>query len=231
MVGMDITAVTLPVRDLAACLDFYRDALELRVEETEDGAAVHVGSTVLRLHPAPDTVGDHHLAATVPADRFDAAVQWVVERAAVITLDGRDVFEGPPSWNSESVYFEGPDSSVLELIARRDLPTPQAVVDPPFSPDEILGLSEVGVAVPSVLDAISTLQEDAGLAVYGEPPSDTFGAVGTLAGMIILVRAGRTWFPTAEQKAEQSPIVMEAYGEIAGHYRLGATDLKISRYP
>lgn len=227
---MDITAVTLPVRDLAACVAFYRDALELEVEAAEAHASVHVGSTLLRLHQALETTGDHHIAATVPAERFAAAKHWVAERTTVISLEGADEFEGSRSWNSRSVYFEGPDSAVLELIARRDLPTGRVEPsDGAFGAAEIIGLSEVGVAVPSVLDAIARLGSEAGLEVYGESPSDTFGAVGTVAGLIILVRAGRTWFPTSTRVAQPSPIVIEAYGRIAGHYRVGNTSLTISR--
>ncbi|OII32781.1 hypothetical protein, partial [Curtobacterium sp. MMLR14_002] len=125
----------------------------------------------------------------------------------------QDEFEGPPNWNSRSVYFEGPDQQLLELIERRDLESGArragdgsgigtgAVVP-------LVSVSEVGVPVPDVLGAVEALRR-AGLEPYANPPGESFAAVGDVDGLVILVSPDRRWFPTGDRSPSSAPVVID----------------------
>ena len=214
---MKITTVSVRVRNAAQAARFYADVLELPVERKPDLVAVTVGATRLELVEDPVADGNLHLAITIPTNKFLEAKRWVQERVDLFgTTDGDD-FEGPPAWNARSLYFTGPDRSVLEFIVRRDLAN---ATPGPFTSTDLLCVSEVGIAVPDVLAAVAWLNGDAEIAPYGDS-FGSFAPVGDADGLLILVTAGRTWFPTAGRVAHESPIAITAVGGRPGNYPLG----------
>ena len=64
-------------------------------------------------------------------------------------------------WNSQSLYFAGPDGILLELIARHDLATLSSWGR--FTSADLLRISEIGLAVPDVPAAVESLQNAFGL--------------------------------------------------------------------
>jgi hypothetical protein len=84
---------------------------------------VEVGLSLLLLHPGPVGPGAYHCAITVPEDRFAEPKAWLRERVSLLERDGLDEFALGAPWNSQSLYFAGPDGILLELIARHDLAT------------------------------------------------------------------------------------------------------------
>lgn len=169
---MHLTSLSIPVHDLKFA-DYFQAVLGVSVKTQRDTAQIHLGTTTLELRVDPSTdEGAHHLAFTVPTGKFAAAKGWLAKRAELIAdADGQDEFEGPATWNSRSVYFEGPERSVLELIERRDL---RNATDGTFLPSDLLCISEVGVAVPDVRSAASALKAAAGIDSYGNAPSENF---------------------------------------------------------
>ncbi|MDO3698068.1 hypothetical protein Q3H92_10240, partial [Curtobacterium flaccumfaciens] len=156
-----------------------------------------------------------HLAITIPTGTFDAGKAWIAGLTTVLGTDDQDEFEGPPNWNSRSVYFEGPDQQLLELIERRDLDsgarragdgsgtgTGTGAVVP------LVSVSEVGVPVPDVLGAVEALRR-AGLEPYANPPGESFAAVGDVDGLVILVSPDRRWFPTGDRSPSSAPVVID----------------------
>ncbi|MGQ7353090.1 VOC family protein, partial [Quadrisphaera oryzae] len=225
---MKITEVTLPVDDLAAAERFYGSTLGLPTRPGGDALVVAVGSTELRLvEQVPSSGAVDHLAITVPADGFDEAKRWLGQRLDLLALDGRDEFEGAPSWDSRSLYFLGPSRCVLELITRRRVPA--RLGGDQFGPQHLLCVSEVGVAVPDVPAAARLLQAAAGLEVFGDGVGDTFAAVGDDDGLLVLAAEGRTWFPTADLCATASPRTVVATTDRTTHgpveLQLGSTSL------
>jgi len=204
---MRITHVQLPVPDPVASAAFYVDVLGAQGRTAAGcgtggpcGVAVQLGATVLVL--VQDLCADpstQHLAIAVPADAGQRAHDWLRDRVRVLPHAGHTLQEGSPAWDSQSVYFHAPDGTVLELIARRRLP--QRLGERTFGPAALLGISEVGLAVPDVAVAAARLERTLGLQVFGDAPSATFGAVGDDEGLLVLVRSGRTWFPTHDATA------------------------------
>ncbi|RYZ31607.1 MAG: hypothetical protein EOP01_03025 [Propionibacteriaceae bacterium] len=146
---------------------------------------------------------------TIPRNTFGLARSWLEDRAQLLDLDCEVELEGPPRWNSRSLYFDGPEGAVLELIERRDLAPGCSST---FSAKHLTCVSEVGIEP------------------YGEPPGRDFAAVGDLHGLLILVRPGRAWLPTADRQAAMAAITVEAVGPRPGTCTLGAgTSVHVTR--
>jgi len=197
---MHIANAVLMTRRLAETADFYERVLGLPVLREPAEVTVRVGRSLLVFQGDADATGFHHVAFTIPTGSFAAARAWLEQRTELLVRDGEAELEGPPSWNSRSVYFDGPDGSILELIERRDLDN--AVPDA-FGPEQLLCVSEVGVAVPDVPTAVRELGAS-GIRPYGNPPADSFAAVGDVDGLLILVTPGRTWFHASDRAAAES---------------------------
>lgn len=200
---MDIRQVQLATRSLADTARFY-ERLGCPVEAVDATVRVVVGSTLLVFRELPEMTGALHLAITIPTGTFDAAKAWIAGLTTVLGTDDQDEFEGPPNWNSRSVYFEGPDEQLLELIERRDLPVD--VGENTAVP--LVSVSEVGVPVPDVLGTVEALRR-AGLEPYANPPGESFAAVGDVDGLVILVSPDRRWFPTGDRSPSSAPAVID----------------------
>ncbi|MBT1607503.1 hypothetical protein [Curtobacterium flaccumfaciens] len=205
---MDIRQVQLATRSLADTARFY-ERLGCSVEIVDTTVRIVVGSTLLVFRELPEMTGALHLAITIPTGTFDAAKAWIAGLTTVLGTADQDEFEGPPNWNSRSVYFEGPDQQLLELIERRDLePGARRVGVGTDAGVPLVSVSEVGVPVPDVLGAASALRR-AGLEPYANPPGESFAAVGDVDGLVILVSPDRRWFPTGDRSPSSAPVVID----------------------
>lgn len=205
---MDIRQVQLATRSLADTARFY-ERLGCSVEIVDATVRIVVGSTLLVFRELPEMAGALHLAMTIPTGTFDAAKAWIAGLTTVLGTDDQDEFEGPPNWNSRSVYFEGPDQQLLELIERRDLESgARRAGDGSGTVVPLVSVSEVGVPVPDVLGTVEALRR-AGLEPYANPPGESFAAVGDVDGLVILVSPDRRWFPTGDRSPSSAPVVID----------------------
>jgi catechol-2,3-dioxygenase len=190
---MRIVQLALPVSDVAQVEAYFRDTLQLPVAEGN----VQIGWTRLRLRAAgADPVGGVHLAFNVPANRFAAATEWLLARAPLQrNAAGQAHFTFGDAWASESIYFEGPDGLILELIGRRRLPASERAG--PFHGGELTCISEVGLPTADVAQLHARAEAALGLQPLS-PPTPHFAALGDDEGLLIVVDATRAWFP--EQK-------------------------------
>ncbi len=191
---MQLLDIRMKVSDLDAAADFYQQVLQLPVARGEGGAEVTVGTSKLTLRRGSGGTGSHHLAFTVPADQFGSAKCWLANRVPLLQRAGVDEFSLPPPWHSRSVYFLGPENVLLELIARHDLPTGGLA---PFSPANLLCISEIGVAVHDVEAASRAARESFGLDRF-DSGGPGFAPLGDHHGLLIVVATGRVWFPTPD---------------------------------
>ena len=194
---------------------FYENLLGQSAERSDGGVvAVRVGETALELGPSAGSPF-YHFAFLVPGDRFEAALAWA--RAHVELLPdsetGEPVFDFT-NWDAQAVYFHDPAGSIVELIAHRGIGEQGATG--PFEPDELLGLSEIGlVCEPPAL--AGDLVRELGLEVWdGTVEGDArLAFVGAKARTLILCRAGRPWLPTG-RPAEAHPAEITLFGSCEG---------------
>jgi catechol 2,3-dioxygenase-like lactoylglutathione lyase family enzyme len=187
---MRITRLTLPSTDVAACLAFYRDVLQLPTS----GTTVRVGWTDIDIVPTSTDTGAVHLAFNIPYDRFDVACSWLRERALLLRDPlGEERFHVGGVWDADSVYFAGPHDAVLEFIGRRPLAL-ESNVSGDFRSGEIACVSEVGLPTDHVPTLVRNLVVNTGLTPFGDV-SDGFAPMGDHEGLLILVDRRRPWFP------------------------------------
>lgn len=221
---MHIRQVQLATRSLDDTVRFY-ERFGCAVLADDDSVRVTVGSSQLVFRVLDGMTGAHHLAFTIPTGSFADAKRRVAEVATVLGAQGVDEFEGPAGWDSRSVYFEGPDRQLLELIERRELLDGDAVAadgqaapanghaaradghPAPLAP-LLVSVSEVGIAVPDVLGAVEALRQH-GLDPYADPAGPDFAPVGDVDGLLILVSSGRQWFPTLDRAPSSAPVVVD----------------------
>lgn len=203
-----ISRVQVPTGDASATARFYRDVLELPVAEAGPVTTVRVGSSTIDFVQGERQRGADHLAVTIPSNQFAAAKRWLAARVPVLRLGDADEFRGGSPWDSESVYFIGPDEIVLELIARHPL---QNESDETFTSSDLLEVSEVGLAVPDVGAAVADVREAFGLDTFGWN-SDFFAPLGDQHGLLILVEQNRIWFPTRHAHARSGPLSVTITG-------------------
>lgn len=205
---VQIQEVAITVTDLAAAARFYRDVLELPVAEGPRQVTVTIGSSRLVLEEGDQFSGVHHLAIGIAPADFEVARDWLSQRVELIVVDGSEVIEGPEGWDSRSVYFLGPEHIVLELIARDADSSARAGDGQVPRP---LSLSEVGIGVPSVSEAVCALKSGLGLPPF--PPQEaSFAPVGGHDGLIILVDQHRIWYPTDAQQAARGSMTVTLAG-------------------
>jgi hypothetical protein len=85
------------------------------------------------------------------------------------------------------LYFLDSDRNVVES-SRANLDNAS---DEPFSEASLIGVSEISLVTPDVLQTATDLQRNLGLAVWDGAGSDMFSAVGDENCLFIVVKAGR----------------------------------------
>jgi catechol 2,3-dioxygenase-like lactoylglutathione lyase family enzyme len=101
---------------------------------------------------------------------------------------------------ARAVYFRDPEQNVVEVLAR-PRPRPE------------LALAEVGIPVDDVTAAVEALAA-VGIEPYRDP-SEEFAPLGDADGLLIVVRAGRGWFPYGVP-AGTAPLVVTVAGVTPG---------------
>ena len=179
---------------------FFRDVLQLTVKEIgKAGFLVNIGYTQLEVEEKEDAT-PYHLAFHIPQQREKNAVEWLKKRTGILKSDGTEIVDFP-AWDAKSLYFYDADENILEFISRREL-FPSSHGD--FSSEEILGISEVGLATRDVEDKFDFLNKNFGLQKYFGDYKH-FCAVGDDAGLFIVINKDqKDWIPTGD-KAFASP--------------------------
>ena len=190
-----------PEGSLPGLHEFYGDRLGLR-----DGM---IGETELVFRGGPGEPF-YHFAFLVPGNRFDAALEWIRERAELLPdrVSGEVVFDFD-NWEALACYFHDPAGNIVELIAHRGID--ESAVEGAFSASELVGLSELGL----VGDKRALVAELGGLGLElwdGELEDGVrLAFVGEKARTFILSPEGRGWLPTG-RPAEAHPYEVDLDG-------------------
>lgn len=203
---MHIRHLVLATADPAGLRPFYADTLGLPVSDTADGFVVAIGQSAVEFRQSDaDANPTYHVAFSVPGRCIDAAAEWLGERTALLTDDGRERFRYE-FITADAVYAEDPAGNVLELLARdgRDGESE------PFGPDSFLDIGEIGIVTEDVPGASQALDDAFDLA--GEPNDEgDFAYLGDADGAFVLVAPGRPWYPT-DRAAAPAPVTAVVEG-------------------
>lgn len=201
---MKILNVTLTVCDLAAAVKFYRDILEMPVDENTSHAMVNAGSSRLSLIQGEAFDGVHHLAFGILPSEFEQAHAWLSARVPLLVKNGQEIFVSSGEWNSRSMYFLGPENIILEFIARdADANVKSDYKEKPL----ILSISEIGITVADVPEAVKRLSDELALPTFFYQ-NETFAPLGNHDGLLILVQQDRIWFPTKSLRPARGPLTV-----------------------
>lgn len=203
---MYIHELTLSAHDVVALHSFYTRVLGLPAREVSaERLTLQAGTTLLSFTRAESgTRPYYHFAFNIPPASFAAAQAWLRARVPLLAdQTGRDVFHSE-NWDADNLYFLDPAGNILELIARNTLP---AAFEPPFGPQHMLCVSEIGVATEDVPATVRALAE-LGVEEYRGPGSEAFNPVGDERGLCIVVKRGRVWFPDTGRPAVVAPLEM-----------------------
>jgi catechol-2,3-dioxygenase len=189
-----ILEVELAGGDPAALRAYYAEALGLPVVLDASGRfVVDAGTSRVAFHEAAaGSAPLYHLAFNVPENLFAEAKAWLAARSGLVGDGARDKFDFD-FWNAHACYTVDPAGNVLELIAHHELPNAAGRW---LGAESLLGVAEVGLPVPDVLEAAATLEAELGLVVWDGDPGPRFAAVGGRDGGFIAVPLGRGWMPT-----------------------------------
>lgn len=178
--------ISLRTAHFQATVDFYQQILGLPLLASGTGYAVfQVGATQLMWEAAESGDPFYHFAFDIPCNLLTAAADWMATRVELLTRDGNREFTFE-DWNASSIYFHDPSGNIVEFIARRNLANDSSQ---PFSPEQLLRVSEIGWPVSEAHPAPQSELE--AWRDYG-----AFKAFGTETALLLVVPEGRGWLPT-----------------------------------
>jgi len=204
---MLIKALELLTADLYAQRDYYANVLELPVHLNADSLEVIAGKTELTFIQAPPGwKGEYHFCFNIPEDQFVHAKAWISARIPLIKDEhGSDEFQSD-SWNSHSLYFKDTGGNILEFIARHDQ---KNAVRAPFTSEQILQVSEIGLPSRDVIAFADELRKKLGISVYRQEPNETFTPLGDEDALLILPVEKRIWYPNTGVPAQLLQVKVE----------------------
>lgn len=200
-----IREVEMQTHSLKEMKDFYENTLGLAVfQEHRASFSVRAGESSLTFNESdPSRQPKYHFAFNIPENQIDEALRWITPKVQIILSQGQEIvhFE---SWNADSIYFYDPAGNIVELIARHNL---NNSANESFSPASLLCVSEIGLPVPDVEEALLKLSW-VGIVPWQDSNSQ-FAAVGDERGLIIAVKQGRIWFMSDQEEAYPHPVTIK----------------------
>lgn len=192
---MKIERLEIFAPDVKEQLRFYEQSLELEINNvTETSFEVVVGYSVLKVqHSAQAT--PYHIAFHIPANQEKKALQWLKQRVDILKNEGEELVDFT-SWNAKSMYFHDAGKNVLEFISRGHCFPSEAEE---FTSQNIIGISEIGVATNDVREKFDFLHQHFDLSKF-TGDYERFCATGDDEGLFIVIdRNKKVWFPTNEK--------------------------------
>ncbi len=220
---MRVLELRLSTNRLSELYDFYVKTLGFPVlSESPETLTLSAGDT--RLIVEQRDAGLYHIAFNIPENQFAEAKRWTAERVPLVKLpDGNDEIHWK-AWNAHALYFFDPAGNIMEFIARHNLPN--ASVEP-FSSQSIRQVSEVGLPVNNVSEAVEKLRAKLDIPVFDAGDGEHFTAMGDDYGLFIVVKRGRAWFPTSDRLADDYPLGLTLQGGMEKLVKLPELPYKI----
>jgi catechol-2,3-dioxygenase len=195
--ALGILHLRLWTHRLSELQSFYSEKLHFPIrEETGDAITFQAGTTALTFVQAAELEGQpfYHFAFNIPENKLPLAQEWLTQRTPLAT-HGTEVVFPYPHWNAEAIYFWDPAGNLGELIARHDLPNAHGG---PFTPEDILYGSEIGLVVDDVPAAVQLLKASLALPTY-RTGSPVFEPLGDAHRLLLVAAKGRPWMERPSQ--------------------------------
>lgn len=207
---MQIEEVILYTSSLPRTRLFYSRTLELPiVAESEEGVTFRAGASLLTFKPTAEGKPYYHIAFNITNNHFSNSFDWIDAKLDILPANEQMPIAVYEEWNAQSFYFYDNNGSILEFIARFDLPYESGEA---FSVNDIREISEVGVVATNVTATAARLTEEQDLPVFAKSaPSAHFAALGDDHGLFIVVPVGHQWVPT-HKPARQFPLTVFTNG-------------------
>ncbi|MCZ4320254.1 VOC family protein [Aequorivita viscosa] len=192
---MKIKELTLHTSQIALQKKFYGEVLGLKIfRDDENEISFKAGNSILNFLNK-EISQPYHFAFNIPSNKVNDALNWLKKRVE-IQKDGKAEIVDFPAWNAESIYFYDADKNILEFIARKNLNNNS---QKPFSSEDILEISEIGLATTNFKEKYSFLTSTLGLEKFGGG-LEVFSAIGSEHGLFILIdKTRKDWFPTNDK--------------------------------
>ncbi|MCM3741362.1 VOC family protein [Oceanobacillus luteolus] len=192
---MEIERLTLQTKSIREMKEFYVDTFGFPlVMEDENRFRIQAGSSELEF-TTENVKGDpyYHFAFNIFANKFEEAKSWVKERVPLNENEGEDEVYFSYS-DAHALYFYDPAGNVVEFISRHSI---SERGEGPFSVEDVLNISEIGLTVEDVVTVGNRLIE-IGIHERDDKPisitSLNFMGEKSKGIFIILNKPGRQWF-------------------------------------
>ncbi len=195
--------------------EFYANTIGFAVELSTGRLQVQAGGTVIQFDEISEKgfsatdLPHYHIAWAIPQSKFAKAKAWLADRTPLLRhRDGRDEFHFRRA-RRRAVYFADPMGSILELIARDDMPD-KSPGD--FALADILYVNHIGLVVDDMTTAIEQIGHSLGLELTAEP-SPNFVKLGDAHRHLTLVTRNRLWLPEGKLAANVYKTEAVLHGE------------------
>jgi len=209
---MQIVELTLKTTSIPKTKRFYHKTLELPiVKEAEEMISFQAGKTILTFETTDAEKPFYHIAFNITNNRFSDSFEWMEQKLDILPFENNIPIAVYPNWNAESFYFLDNNGSILEFIVRFDLPYHSKK---PFSVNDIVEISEVGIVVDDVNAVAAQLSKQHNLPYFKKGPRLTdFIAMGDEDGLLLLSQNTRPWVPT-NKPAQHFPVKIKLGKEV-----------------
>lgn len=189
---MKIEKLEIFTRRVQEQLKFYRDVLELEIQEhNEKSFEVVAGYSVLRFIEK-ENAAPYHIAFHIPDKQEEEALTWLKERVSILKHNSDEIIDFS-NWSAKSMYFYDADKNIMEFISRANLNKPKSAI---FSEESIVGIAEIGLATKDIKEKFHFLQKNCELEIF-DGSFDKFCAIGDDHGLLITINKDlKDWFPT-----------------------------------
>lgn len=189
-------------------LQFYNEVLNLPVNKVSNSSfQIQIGYSLLEFSKSRSTK-PYHVAFHIPARMEEQALEWLKKRVSILRAGNEEIIDFP-AWQARSIYFYDQDRNIIEFISRKKLF--EAGVNE-FTAEQIIGISEIGLATENVGMNFKLLNDNYGLQKF-TGDYERFCATGDDEGLFIIIdKHNKNWIPTGDT-AYASPFEIEFSNE------------------
>jgi len=203
---MEIKELILETNSIQKTKLFYHKTLELAIcDEREDLISFEAGKSQLTFKQANAGKPFYHIAFNVINNKFSDSFEWINSKLDILPVADGMLIAGYDDWHAQSFYFYDNNGSIVEFIARFDLPYHSGE---PFSSKCVTEISEIGLVVDDVQHTAERLHVQ-GIPYFVKGPQlHDFIAMGDEYGLLLVCAHKRGWVPT-HKPAQPFPVTIK----------------------